>query len=456
MKNGITIIIYIFGSLILAQLIPPNDPIYNYMRQKFRDTHNLNIFIKPYPWSFADYKEIKLYPHYNENELYIRFIPSIKVFNNIPIVRFDVWASHTWGNFSILAEPILINESYGERELGESYKRAGITGKYENGYIQYSTQNITIQLGRKPVWWGQSWESSIIKSGHSPPYNHATLLLEFKDFQLELLTGQLHSGRVDSIGRFKRFIGGKKFTYISKSSKYLLAVGDLILYTGVNRSVEWQYINPVIPFIFSDLENDAGENDNNMIFIYGRGIINSTLSTYFELLVDDFQIDIENRDKIQDGLGFKMGFDGTRTVKNKKFGFEVEYTRISGYTYLAREWFTNWEERGIPIGYKYGPDCQSLFFLLEYWYNSNLLFSFSNEYLEKGELILSSQYDPYDKVGDPFPSGNVKYNYYIYPSLSWHSKYGILEIGLDGDLQDAKQNSFYLRAQIVLGMGYDL
>ena len=324
----------------------------------------------------------------------------------------------------------------------------------------YEFSNATFQFGRAPVWWGQSWESSIIQSGDSPPYDFVSAQLKFGSFQLGLLSGQLHSVQVDTLGRFKRFIGGKRLTYLSKSRRLILTIGDLILYSGVNRSIEWQYLNPLVPYFFADLEKGTEyfqgvDNDNTMIFFNGRYLIKNTLSTYFELLIDDFQMDIENRDEFPDAMAWKVGIDGVIDFPVPEVGFELEFTRISGNTYVTRGWYTNWEDRGIPIGYQYGPDCQSIFLLLDHWLTTDCLISFRYTYLEKGELTLNSEYDPYGKASDPFPSGNVKHYNYFNPYVIWHSNSSLLEVGWDGDLNNTANGTLYIKAQIILGMGFN-
>ena len=457
MKSLPPLIAILLIKYVFAQAIPPNDPIYLYLRQEFRKTHNLSLLIRPYPFPLDCFEELRFLPP--ERQGYLRVAPSNKLSNNIPDFRFGIWAYSKWKNLSILVEPVVVHDTYGETVLGETYTRAGVTGRFQNAMIRYNSKNIIFQFGRAPVWWGQSWESSVIQSGNFPPYDFISTQLEFGSFQLELLTGQLHSVTVDSIGRFKRFIGGKKLRYISKSGKLLLSVGDLVIYSGVNRSMEGQYLNPIVPYFFASLEDETEyfqylDHDNAMIFFDGRYVFKSDLSIFYELLIDDFQLDIENRDEIPDALGWKFGLDGMVSVLKRDFGFELEYTRVFGNTYITKGWFTNWEDRGIPIGYKYGPDCQSFFLIFDFWLKKDILVSFSYTYLEKGGLTLQSEYDQWGKP--KFPSEPVSYHSYFYPSFSWHSKYGILEFGFDGDLQGSKQNSFYLKAQIVLGMGYDL
>lgn len=446
-----------------SQPISSNDPIYIFLRQNFRKTHNIHLYVKPYPFDKKYFDGV----HFSMQNYpgYIRFAPSINISTMIPDFRSGTWISGRSEKVSFLAEPVLVNKHYGETVLGETYTRAGFTGRFENAIIQYNLPNANFQFGRAPIWWGQSWESSIIISGDSPPFDHFSTQLSFGRFNYYIFAGQLHSSIIDSVGRFKRFIGGKKLTFISKDEKLLLSMGDLILYTGINRSIEMSYLNPFVPSFFTapvfenEIERypfDGVDNDNSMIFFEGRYNYKSNLSSFFEFLIDDFQIDIENRDNVVDALGLKLGMDGEFDLFTNKLGFELEYTRISGYTYITRGWFTNWEDRSIPIGYRFGPDCQSIFLLLERWITTDYLISLRYTYLEKGELTLNSEYDPYGKVNNSYPSGNVRYYSNFKPSILWRSNSSIVEIGWGGDLNRNTKGSFYIKAQIVMGLKFNL
>jgi len=444
---------------LFGQLIPSNDPLYFYLRQQFRQEHDLYYLIKPVPYSINTIDDTR-FPIINKTAI-LRLIPSLTINKDIPLSIIDVWCSGTWGSMSYLFEPILVNSNYGETELGETYERAGFSARYESALIQFRWQNNSLSYGRSSFFWGQSFDSSIILSGNSPPFDYLSAYLDLGLFKISLFTGQLHSS-LDTQGRFKRFVAGKKLIFVSGSGRTMLSFGDLILYSGLGRSIEFHYLNPFVPYFFTALENEherypvgGNDNDNTMIFIDGRHIVQPQHSIYFELLIDDFQIDIENRDSIVDALGVKIGLDGILSFNSINIGYEIEYTRISGYTYITRGWYTNWEDRSIPLGYKYGPDCQALYLLFDYWVNNKILVQVKNEYLEKGELTFNSTYDPYGKVGNPFPTGNVQYYYYFNPSISWHSQYGIFEIGFDGDFKRLKQSTLYIEAQIVVSLGYD-
>ena len=72
--------------------------------------------------------------------------------------------------------------------------------------------------------------------------------------------------------RIKRNIAGHRLTFLSKDGKLLAGLGEQIIYTGQNRDIELHYLNPVVPYFFTALENDVessgdGDNDNSIVFV---------------------------------------------------------------------------------------------------------------------------------------------------------------------------------------------
>jgi hypothetical protein len=218
-----------------------------------------------------------------------------------------------------------------------------------------------------------------------------------------------------------------------------------------------------VPTFFADLERetdhypwDGVDNDNAMIIFDGRYVFENNVSAFFELLIDDFQMTIENRDIIPDALGYKLGFDSPSTLLGKKTTFEIEFTRIFGNTYITRGWFTNWEDRNTPIGYMFGPDCQSLFLSINHWIKNNTLLTISNTYLEKGSMSFKSIYNSRRDKEAPFPTKPVLYHNYFSPSVSWYTNHGIVETGWNGDLNNLNEGSVFLKLQLLYDLGFDL
>lgn len=437
-------------NFVITQIIPPKDPAYIFIRRNIKEDHKLIYYTDLNVLSY------KLYPLTNSNTI-LRIAPNLFISNNIPDFRFGGWFSFEWANVSLLVDPVVVNENYGLTALGESYNHLGFSGRFQNAFAKINFPRGAFQIGRSEVKWGQSWRSSVILSGYSPGFDHFEYEWKYKNFKYSFLMGKLHSENNDSLGRFKRFIGGKKLSYISSSNNVMITVGDMILYSGLNRSIEINYLNPIIPTFFSDIEYEIErypvhgvDNDNAMIFFDGRFNMHPNISLYIELLIDDFQMALANRDSIADAIAYKAGIDG---LINEKLEFEVEYTVVKGYTYITRGWYTNWMNSNSPLGFIHGPDCRSIFFMTNYWVTDNLAVMITNEYLEKGELTLNSPYDPYDKVKEPFPTGEVSYHLFSRYAIFWSNPHINIEFGIEADQFNFSIKSTYLKLQYLWTIG---
>ncbi|MCH8010916.1 MAG: hypothetical protein IIA61_03045 [Candidatus Marinimicrobia bacterium] len=452
--------------------IPPDDPTYIYLRQEFRRTHNLSLYIQPFPFTTDNFK-IPYY-HLPDKNGYLRIAPSSKISGDVTDIQYHFWVAGRWQNISILAKPVVVKDYYGEDVLGQTYTRGGVSGRLTNAFIRYGTDNITLQLGRSPVWWGQSWESSIIQSGITPSYDHLDIRINLGSYHLEILAGQLGSEQTVDGNRIKRNIASHRLTWLPPHKKWVVGLGEQIIYTGVSRSFEWTYLNPFVPYFFTALEKDeettnGSDNDNSIIFLYGRYNFKDNLSFFGEFIIDDYQVD---KNDTSNPLGWKVGIDGGFSVLDREFTFEAELNRINSWTYIHHGEFTTWQNRGHAIGYKYGPDNWSVMFLADYWVRKNILLSVKYTHLEKGANTLQTVWASPGTKDVPFPTPPITIYQFTTISLSWHAKYGILEAGwsnepfpsdiayssppYQGGNSRSEQGGVYLKAQLVWGFGFDL
>ena len=459
---ALTVTAQIFAGSIF---IPAADPLHQFYRHQYRLTHDLATPLFPIPHSLIpDTIPYSLFP-IPSKDAYIRLLPQLHLNNRIPNHQFRLWSSTKWNNFSMFIEFLAVNENYGVSHVSSDYSRGGVSGRVLNSFIDYSTDAVSLRFGRSPVFWGQSWEASIIQSGYYPSYENITASVHLGNFKYEILAGQLSSEHVDDT-RIRRNIAGHRINWGLGNGKLVLGVGEQIIYTGENRPVELFYLNPVVPYFFTALEGDetgTPDNDNSIIIAYGRYVHKPNLSAYFELVIDDFQVD-ENT--TPHATGFKFGVDGGTQIKGREISFEAEYTRVGSWTYIHHGQYTSWQNRRHPIGYRYGPDCQSFMALADYWLQpGKLMLSAKYTYLEKGSNNLNTVWASPGTKGDPFPTSPVTRHSLLVTSLKYFHKFGLLEAGwsnypvgnaeIDGIIKEPK-GSFFLKAQLVWGFGYDL
>lgn len=460
-KLFILILLLLIGSLCASRL---TDHMQHQDKQQrireFRQNHDLSIFQELWP--------VMQISDPNKNNVQLSAISAFRLWNNNPIQSFSLNAAGQWEPLSLMVEPVIVNDPYGPDLLGVDYVRSGISGRITNGFIRYENDFITMQMGRAPLFLGQSLVHSIIQSTDVPPYDHMDLQLKFNQFRLEILSGQLGSELLQG-ARIKRNIAGHRLTWLSKNEKLFASFGENIIYTGINRGFEWHYLNPLIPYFFSALEGEEessanGNNDNSILFAALRYVYKSNLSIFGELLIDDFQVDDEN---YQDGLGYKIGADGAFNIAGgKPITWALEWASINSWTYIHHGQLTSWQNRGHAIGYPYGPDLRSLYLQFDIRVNKSLLLNIESDWLEKGSNTLSTEWGNADNKDDPFPKPPVTNHTLFATSLGWYWKYGIIEAGwsnYDFPNRIAYSNpnlkmegSLFLKLQFIYEFGFDL
>ena len=262
-------------------------------------------------------------------------------------------------------------------------------------------------------------------------------------------------------------------TWTSDDHKWLIGVGEQVLYTGVNRSLEWWYLNPAVPYFFTALEEDEeiieGErdNDNSILFIFGRYVIKPNISAFFELIIDELQTRKQSMKKYPNSLGIKIGLDGLLTILRKDFYFNIEYNKIDNWTYIHGGQFTNWQNRDHAIGYPYGSDLWSFHIQTETWLSKKILISFDWLFLNKGNNNLSTYWEAKDNLGLNFPSKPISKFNFIDLNTSLYHKLGSLKMGLSnkifpnelamGEKINYNQDvMLYLEIQLVKGLGFNI
>ena len=180
------------------------------------------------------------------------------------------------------------------------------------------------------------------------------------------------------------------------------------------------------------------------------------MSIYGELVIDDFQIDLANRDSIPDAIGWKIGLDGYRKVFGRDMLFLFEFTTIGTWTYTHRGEFTSWHNSNIPIGYKYGPDCRSWLLAFDYWLNDNWLFSLEHTYLQKGKVNILTPLPPEPERKIDFPSPPISDHHIIDASFIWHTKLGFISFGWASNPLEKDEGSGYIKFQLVTKFSFKL
>ena len=462
-------------------IFPLSDPIYISVRQNFLRFHDFSIY-KEYSSLNNQYIEEHIensihHSSIDKQNVFFQLLPKTKLWNNKPQSEIRIWASTYWEDLSIMVEPVLVSNPYGSSILGTNdtriFSSSGVSGRLINSLLRYQNNILSFQLGRSPIWWGQPWGTSIIQSSGAPSYDHLDMRFNFNNFQLEVLAGQLGSEQSEAGDRIRRNIAGHRLTWIPEHHKWLIGIGEQVLYTGINRSMEWWYLNPAVPYFFTALEEDEerleGErdNDNSILFIFGRYVIKPNISSHFEFIVDEFQTKKQSMEKYPNSLGIKIGIDGLYTILARDIYFNIEYNKLDNWTYIHGGQYTNWQNRDHSIGYPYGSDLWSSQVQLETWVSKRILLSFDWLYLKKGNNNLSTYWEAEGSAELNFPSKPESNYNLIDLSTSFYYTIGYVKMGLSnkifpndiafGNTKNYDQDiTLYLEIQLIKGIGINI
>ena len=102
-----------------------------------------------------------------------------------------------------------------------------------------------------------------------PAYENILIKFSKYNFSFDLMLGQLEPITNEKNLIINRNISGHRLN-VDLSQKLNFSIGEQIIYTGENRSLELKYLNPYIPYFLNGLEKygeyENFDNDNSIIF----------------------------------------------------------------------------------------------------------------------------------------------------------------------------------------------
>jgi len=451
---------FLFSGIYGQQLPMPDDINNDFEHQIFRKYHDLSVY--------------KLYSPYGESldssltNTMVGYSPVLYTGG----AKGDVFSIRAWGsarikNWSLLIEPVVVNNPQGQNLLGSSFTRFGINGRIRNAFIRYTGESAEVQIGRAPLFWGQSFTHSIIHTTTGPTYDHVSVKINFANIQFEIFSGQLGPDTTNVDVRIKRLTAGHRMLWISPSNKWMISVGEQVMYTGTHRSLEFMYINPFVPYFFSALEGDElydpNDSDNSIIFFTARYNITPSFSLYNEIIIDDFQVDENN---VKNQYGLRMGADGAFSIGKIPLSWASDFTKMNSWTNIHYGQSTSWVNRGHALGYVYGTDLWAVHFQCNTWLSKKVMINLDYTLLGKGKNTLQTNFDGWEETNESFPSEPVINHSLLSVSVNWINKLGIIEAGISSipfaneiayaGLDQSSDSGVFLKYQYIFQKGFNI
>jgi len=257
--------------------------------------------------------------------------------------------------------------------------------------------------------WGPGRTGSLIMSGRTPPIPHVGYRLVVGQADYVRVVGLMESEQ-------RRRLLGHRLEY-SPTSWLRLGVSETAVVSGeASPLLYWPF--PGLPLYAlqravsqRDIAQDSLINVNFgadfVATLPGKGR-RPELEVYGELLIDDAQGTLSDRDSVPDFLGGLVGVRVPRFTGDPRFSGYLEYVAISSYVYSHRNPDNNYVYRGTVIGHSLGPDADMLAVVADFRPDSHTIVSLLGAVVRHGESGIGHPWSPAEDCDREAPSGVVE------------------------------------------------
>ncbi len=286
---------------------------------------------------------------------------------------------------------------------------------FKRSYLQYQLMpfgdaELDILVGRDFVHWGASPNKSVGISDNSPSFELIRLAgtfpckigtLKFTAFSTQLNSTWFDDGETRYLA--KRYLSAHRLDY--QYSDWLeIGVSEWVLYGGDVQSVEWNYLNPVIPYYA--VQYNANRDDNLMLGFDAAIRPLDGVRLYAEWVADDFQYNPNTDDP--NAVTWLTGLEWYPILTKRQLGIHTEYVHVNRWAYTHLDPDNQFTHYGTMIGHPISTDADLFTLRLSYQATSSTLLETRISHQRNGEADITDRFYGEDYENIPFPSGVVE------------------------------------------------
>ena len=297
------------------------------------------------------------------------------------------------------------------------YWKENFTAWVEQAVTVLRWKRFTGAFGREYWRWGLSPNDAMLMSGHSPPFDGLRLQYRARNWSYAFhatvldrmyVSSQDYAGGSGPEGLADRYLVAHRFDWRPRHNLEV-AASEVLLFGGFERPWQWNYLNPILPYYWEQL-NDNSDDNPLWNFELSWRIVDG-LQVYGEWLIDDFQIDFESEPQ---QIGVLLGSVWIPRALDGRLTLNAEYQRINTFVYgQGRPWNRYFHHRDVNghvvgIGSNLGTDADRITISPLYHLNSVVDLTAHCDYIRRGENDISDPQESGVPKGVPFPSGIVE------------------------------------------------
>ena len=330
-------------------------------------------------------------------------------------------------------------------------KWRGLAGGVEQSFITAQFKNFDLHLGRFRSFWGIQKSLLLAESnaldGFQYSFHYKKISFTYRFAKLNQLQTDLQTTVFDN-----RYFAGHRFD-IRLHKKLKLGIFESIIFGGVGRTAEFNYLNPLMSYHAEQLNNNV--NDNSFIggdFVWYP---KQNYKLYGQLFIDDYQIEKETQgDQEPNEYGFILGGYAVNLLPS--YDLRIEYIKITNRTYNQAYERNRYTFENNSLGYFNENDFDKTNISFTRWLSTKSSASLNFSYKRKGEGNISDSWtEPWLDSNEPyyetFPFGTVEktttvsgqYKGFLYNNFYIDAQLGIEQIkNRNNVISDSEQNGF--------------
>jgi hypothetical protein len=264
-------------------------------------------------------------------------------------------------------------------------------------YIIWRLPWFQLEAGRDRVQWGPGSQGSLMISAQNPLFDLIKLQASFKQFQFTSFHGWLTS----DLG--PKYLAAHRLDVQLRPWLYL-AAAEAVVYG--NREVEFQYLNPLMPYHIA--EHHLGDRDNNTMSFECTLFPRRGHKLYGELFIDDFTSAKNPFRYYGNKFAFLVGHHWANPFRLRNVDARIEYARIEPYVYTHDDSINVYENYNRILGHWLGPNADQLYFEIGFQPHRDLKTSLLVDRVRHGEGDVHTPYAEDNGTRKKFLSGVVE------------------------------------------------
>jgi len=323
---------------------------------------------------------------------------------------------------------------------------------FTQGYIRLEKDDVSLQLGRERILWGNGYISKMILSQNPPLFDFLRFHIKYKalryDFLHAWLVQPFETTFIDSLTGNIREKGSKYLAIsrlgISPVPELKLGITQMIIYA--NRPFEAAYLNPFL--FWESAQRSLGDLDNSFLALDATYKVASGVEGSASIIFDDILYSalfkgkfnqVDNRSAWQAGVIF------TNPVLPVNMTLKAEYLQIRPYTFSHPDLgesltYTN---NSYMLGTNLQPNSTSFSTEISYLFPGQWKLGITYSHVLHGNNYYDSKGNLIKNVG-----GNIFENLTIYDSRT--------AALLDGKLEKRDIFTIKIQNEILYGIYLDL